>query len=197
MSQYPPPQWSQPPPGYPPPGYPPPGQAPPGAPFGPPPEKKKFRFQMWMLGAIIVPIGIGIAIRDVLKRGTIDLGGECSDSEHCKSHTCLTGEISVCTKSCSPFDPCPSGFSCDAVNVTLNNQAGSHNLGTQHYCMPSHGGASAAASEPSATEPTASAPVASAAPSATTEPDPEPPPAAAPAAAKPAPVKKKAKTKKK
>ncbi|MBS2017982.1 MAG: hypothetical protein JST00_34215 [Deltaproteobacteria bacterium] len=159
-------QWSNPPPpygggqggpgGYPsqyPPPYPPQGQMPPGMPSMPPPgpEKKGFKFQMWMLGALIVPIGIGIAVRDIVKKGSIELGGECSDSEHCKSGTCLTGDVGQCTKTCSKLDPCPTGFSCQPVNVTLHNQGGFHNLGTQTYCIKGKGGdpAAGASSSPS------------------------------------------------
>jgi hypothetical protein len=155
---------------------------PPGAPWGqpapsyygapgepPPPEKKKFRFQMWMLGVLIIPVGVTLAVRDVLKTNSIELGGECSDSKHCKSHTCLNGEGGgVCSKNCSPLDGCPAGFACQAISVTLKNQAGSHDLGKQYYCM--RGAAppgSASAAEAATTSPPLSAspvPSASAAP---------------------------------
>lgn len=204
MNQPPPPPWSQPPAGYPPPGYPQQqGYPPPGPPAGDgPPGKKRFRFQMWMLGLLIVPVGIGLSIRDLLAGNSIELGGECSDSEHCKSHTCLTGDVGICTKTCSSIDPCPPRFSCEAVKVTLQNQAGFHDLGAQSYCMPeAPGGAGAAhASAPGAStasgpsspsaEPTAPPSAPSSANAMTVEP-PAAPPKTTPA--KPTPTKKRKK----
>ncbi len=151
--------------------YPPPQQhfAPqPGYPQ--PPPAKKFRFQLWMLGALILPIGIGIAVRDVLKRNTLELGEECSSSDHCKSHRCLEGDVGVCTKTCSPIgDACPAGFACIPVHVTLHNQGGFHDLGAQTYCMRAP--AAAAAPPPSTSPPAAVAP-----PPATTTQAPPPKP---------------------
>lgn len=121
-----------------------PGQGPGG--------KKPFRFQMWMLGALIVPVGIGFAVRDAMKADSIELGGSCSDSKHCKSHTCLTGGDGICTKTCSTLDPCPAGFSCEPVQVTLKNQGGFHDLGKQLYCMKGAGGATASSAAASASE---------------------------------------------
>lgn len=98
--------------------------------------KKRFRFKMWMLSALIIPIGIGLSIRDVLKSESIGLGGECSDSDHCKppGDTCLQGpELDVCTMTCS--GSCPDGFQCVTVDVTLQNSAGFHDLGGQGYCF--------------------------------------------------------------
>ena len=104
---------------------------------------------MWMLGALIIPVGIGLSVRDVMLKSSIELGGECSDSDHCKSHTCLTGDVGACTKTCNRFDRCPENFSCEQVSVTLENQAGSHDLGAQGYCLRAKPG-SPAASAPSA-----------------------------------------------
>jgi hypothetical protein len=161
----------------------------------PPPDKKGFKFQMWMLGAIIIPIGIGIAVRDVMKKSSIELGGECSDSEHCKSGTCLTGDVGQCTKTCSKLDPCPAGFGCQPVSVTLHNQGGFHNLGTQNYCIKGKGGdpaGSASAAESATASAAPPPPVASSAPPpAETA---SAPPAASSAPAKPA-AKPKAKPK--
>lgn len=140
----------------------------------------KFRFQSWMLGALIVPVGIGLSARDVLKADSIELGGECSDSKHCKSHTCLTGGTSVCTQSCSKFDPCPNGFSCEAVSVTLRNSAGHHDLGDQSYCMRASVASVASASVASAV-PTQVASVAA----SSAAPPPAPEQAAAPSAPEP------------
>lgn len=190
-------QWSNPPPyGYPPqnqyPSQLPPSMPPPGMPQGgmPPPEKKGFKFQMWMLGAIIIPIGIGFAVRDLLKKNSIELGGECSDSEHCKSGTCLTGDVGQCTKTCSKLDPCPAGFGCHPVNVTLHNQGGFHNLGTQNYCVKGKGGDPAGGASASASESAAASVSAAPPPPATTSAPPavsaSAPPAASSAPAKPA-----------
>lgn len=126
---------------------------------------------MWMLGALIVPIGIGIAVRDVLKANTLELGDECSDSKHCKSGTCLTGEPSVCTQDCNALKACPAGFTCQKVKVTLQNQAGFHDLGTQSYCFKASGAETASSSSAASS---ASAP-ASAAASASAPPPPPPP----------------------
>jgi hypothetical protein len=137
---------------------------------------------MWMLGALIIPVGIGFSVRDVMKKSSIELGGECSDSDHCKSHTCLTGEIGACTKTCNQLDPCPAEFSCERVSVTLQNQAGFHDLGTQGYCLRAKAGSSTAstAAAPSAA-PAASATQAPAAPSAVPTASASAAPAASPA----------------
>jgi hypothetical protein len=96
----------------------------------------KFKPKMWMLSALIIPIGIGLSIRDVLLGDSIPLGGDCSDSDHCKApaDTCLqTPAGDVCTMTCAT---CPDGFECTTINVTLKNSAGFHDLGGQNYCFP-------------------------------------------------------------
>jgi len=149
-----------------------------------------------MLGALIIPVGIGFSVRDVMKKSSIELGGECSDSDHCKSHTCLTGDIGACTKTCNRLDPCPPEFSCEQVSVTLQNQAGSHDLGAQGYCLRAHPGSAkvstpSAVPPPSAAAPTATAPpeTPSAKPSASAAPPVAVPPAPKGKAAKPKPKK--------
>ena len=183
-SQYPPPQ-AQPPHGF---QY---QNAPSGMPPPPTPEKKGFRFQLWMVGALILPIGIGIAIRDVMKKSSIELGGECSDSEHCKSGTCLTGDVGQCTKTCSKLDPCPAGFGCVPVNVTLHNQGGFHNLGTQSYCVKGKGGDPAGNASSSPAD-SASASTSATAPPASTSAAPTETASAPPAASSVAPAAKPA-----
>ena len=107
-------------------GYPPPP--------GTPPPKKPFKFEMWMLGALIVPIGITIAIVDVVKTNSADIGEECVNAGRCKDG--LQCVSSKCMKSCSLAGKsgCPSGYSCKKIKVTLQNQAGFHDLGEQPYC---------------------------------------------------------------
>lgn len=203
-------QWSNPPPpyggggngGYPSQTPPPQGQPPHGFQYHnapsqmppPPPgeEKKGFKFQLWMVGALILPIGIGIAVRDVIKKNSIELGGECSDSEHCKSGTCLTGDVGQCTKTCSKLDPCPSGFGCVPVNVTLHNQGGFHNLGTQTYCVKGKGGDTASSASSSPADSASASTAASSPPAATTSAPPAETASAPPAASSVAPATKPA-----
>jgi hypothetical protein len=111
---------------------PPPGFRPPYSPPSPQPGKKKFKFEMWML---VVPIGVTIIVVGLLRRNTVDVGGECSNDECKAGLQCLSG---TCTKSCSlGGNDCPSGFACQSVKVTLKNSAGFHDLGAQPYCVAS------------------------------------------------------------
>ena len=111
-------------------GPPPHGYPPPGA----PPPKKPFKFEMWMLGALIGPIGITIAIVDAVKTNSAEIGEECVNAGRCKDGLqCVSG---VCSKSCSLAgkNDCPSGYRCKKIKVTLKNQSGFHDLGEQPYC---------------------------------------------------------------
>lgn len=111
------------------PGHNPYPMQPPQAPQG----KRPFRFQMWMLGLLIIPIGIGLSIFGAMKEHSVELGGSCSADSECKAGNCLSG---TCATTCSPSgNSCPSGFSCQGVQVQLHNQGGFHDLGTQYYCM--------------------------------------------------------------
>jgi hypothetical protein len=100
-------------------------------------EKKKWRFETWMLGALIVPIGLGIAIHSFLQRDSVEIGGECSDREQCRApaDACMSvGERQVCTVECG--SGCPAGLECVEMNVTLQNSAGFHDLNGVRYCLP-------------------------------------------------------------
>ena len=69
--------------------------------------RKRFKFETWMLGALILPIGLGIAIHSFMQRDSVDLGGECSDREQCKAPADACLEIEgqgVCTQQCA--GPC-------------------------------------------------------------------------------------------
>jgi hypothetical protein len=97
--------------------------------------KKPFKFEMWMLGLIIVPIGIGISIYDAATEHTVPLGGECIDRDDCAApaDACLSIDSrSICTMQCGQ---CPAGFTCEDVAVTMHNRAGFHNL-DMRYCLP-------------------------------------------------------------
>jgi hypothetical protein len=91
---------------------------------------------MWMLGLVILPVGIGIAIVSFMQRHTVEAGGSCSDDEQCKAGSCLQSSGGgVCASSCSADKDCGSGFACTEVKVTLQNQGGFHDLGKQRYCL--------------------------------------------------------------
>ncbi len=92
-----------------------------------------------MLGALILPIGLGIAGYDFLQRGSIPLGGECRDSEHCaNSGKCLEGsEGGICVISC--IGGCPDGFVCQQVEVTYTTtQRKAIDMGAMEYCFPAN-----------------------------------------------------------
>jgi hypothetical protein len=100
-----------------------------------PESKKPFKFESWMLGALIVPIGIAIAVTSAMKTDSVDLGGACSDRNECKkpADACMSvGDHEVCTMMCNPG--CPSGFECAPIKVTLHNQAGFHDM-EGRYCF--------------------------------------------------------------
>jgi hypothetical protein len=138
-------QWSHgPQPGYSQPSYPPgPSYPHPGYVHAQPnypqpalqPAKKKFKFEMWMLGAVIVPIGLGIAVVSFMQRNSVEVGGSCSADEQCKK-----GDSGgVCSNTCSSSSDCAAGLACTSIKVTLTNQAGSHDLGPQKYCLKAKG----------------------------------------------------------
>jgi hypothetical protein len=98
--------------------------------------KKKFKFEMWMLGALILPIGIGIAIYSASLQNSVELGGSCTDRQQCKApaDACMSlGGDSVCTVMCNPG--CPAGFECVELDVTMQNQGGFHEMKGVRYCF--------------------------------------------------------------
>ena len=100
-------------------------------------DKKKRKLEAWMLGALIVPVGIGIAIYDAATAHTVPLGGECADRDDCAepADACLSvGSRSVCTMQCA--GSCPGGLACVGMDVTLQNAAGFHDLSGMRYCLP-------------------------------------------------------------
>jgi hypothetical protein len=89
-----------------------------------------------VLGLVILPIGLGIAIVSFMQRHSVEAGGSCTDDEQCKVGSCLQGSGGgVCASSCSADADCGKGFACTPIKVTLQNQSGSHDMGTQKYCM--------------------------------------------------------------
>jgi hypothetical protein len=99
--------------------------------------KKPFKLQSWMAGALIVPFGLFMIGRGILKQGSVELGQECSNRDECKApaDACLmVGMKSVCTVQCS--GDCPGPLSCVTIDVTQNTGVGMNDLKGMHYCLP-------------------------------------------------------------
>jgi hypothetical protein len=89
------------------------------------------------LGALIVPIGIGLAVWDASKRGSVAPGGACEDDEHCRpGGNCLNlgPDETLCAEMCSVG--CDDGFRCVALPTQLKNASGFHDLGEVYFCLP-------------------------------------------------------------
>jgi hypothetical protein len=89
------------------------------------------------LGALIVPIGIGLAVWDASKRGSVDPGGACEDDEQCKpGANCLSlgPDENMCASMCSVA--CEDGFRCVALPIELKNASGFNDLGEVYFCLP-------------------------------------------------------------
>jgi hypothetical protein len=92
----------------------------------------------WILGAIIVPVGLGIAAWDLALQGSVPPGGECANDGQCAEGNCLAieGASSVCSPSCDSSRQCPAGLACVDIEVTLQNAGGFHELGAMPQCVP-------------------------------------------------------------
>jgi len=100
--------------------------------------KQPFKPQAWMFGALVLPFGLFMIGRGILKTNSVELGGECGQRDECKppADACLSVEgKSVCTKYCSA-GKCPSGLSCVTIDVSMNTGVGTTNLPDQQYCLP-------------------------------------------------------------
>src|SRR5258705_9553037 len=92
-------------------------------------QKKPFKPQAWMVGALIVPFGLFMIVRGVLKTNSVELGGECGQRDECKypADACLSlNGRSVCSKFCS--DSCPNGLSCVGANISMNTGVGFNSI---------------------------------------------------------------------
>ena len=86
---------------------------------------KPFKFELWMLGLVIIPVGIVLSVISILKTNSVELGGACRTREECKApaEACLpVGTQFVCAVSCGTR--CPAGFKCVELNVSLKNATG-------------------------------------------------------------------------
>ena len=100
-------------------------------------NKKPFKFESWMLGALIIPIGIGISVINVMNKGTAALGASCSQNDDCsKGGQCVNIDgKSQCTHQCSPGSKspeyiCEQGFDC----ATISMRAGTKDVDI-NYCV--------------------------------------------------------------
>lgn len=99
--------------------------------------KKPFQPEAWMVGALIVPFGLFMIVRGVLKSHSVELGGECSQRDECKApaDACLSmNGRSFCSKFCS--DDCPSGLRCAKIDISMNTGSGFNQLPQQPVCVP-------------------------------------------------------------
>ena len=94
-------------------------------------EKKKFKFELWMLGLVIMPIGSGLSIYGSAKKGTVELGASCVQNDDCKEGAgfqCVSVDgASVCTKQCTPGSnsgnyACPASFECATVDMSVGGK---------------------------------------------------------------------------
>lgn len=91
-----------------------------------------------LLGALVFVVGGSIAAYDAMRTGSEPLGATCGGSEHCQTGQCLTiAEDSVCASECDVNNAtsCPSGFSCEAVQVEYVMGTEHHAMGTSGYCL--------------------------------------------------------------
>ena len=99
--------------------------------------KKPFKPQAWMLGALIVPFGLFMIGRGVLRQNSVAVGGECSQRDECKApaDACLSLKgRSVCSMFCT--DSCPNGLTCQTVDISMDTGAGFNDLPNQKVCLP-------------------------------------------------------------
>jgi hypothetical protein len=99
--------------------------------------KKPFKPQPWMFGALIVPFGLFMIGRGVLKTNSVELGGECGQRDECKApaDSCLSVDgRSFCSKFCT--DSCPNGLKCVAIDLSMNSGVGTTKLPDQKVCLP-------------------------------------------------------------
>jgi hypothetical protein len=100
-------------------------------------QKKPFKPQLWMVGALIVPFGLFMIARGVLKMNSVELGGECGQRDECKApaDSCLSlNGRSVCSKFCS--GDCPNGLSCVTIDISMKTGSGFNAIPNQQVCLP-------------------------------------------------------------
>lgn len=91
-----------------------------------------------MAGAIVVPFGLFMIGRGLLLQGSADLGEECSNRDECAApaDACLRiAGRGVCSVMCT--DSCPTGLSCEQIDVSMNTGAGFVDMEGMRYCLPS------------------------------------------------------------
>jgi len=97
--------------------------------------KGGFKFQMWMLGLLIIPIGIGISIVNVMQKGTVALGGDCTQNDDCSGGAqCIEVDgRSMCSTQCMAGSSlgCPATFACASVDMSVGG-----NSVPMQWCMP-------------------------------------------------------------
>jgi hypothetical protein len=99
--------------------------------------KKPFKPQAWMFGALIVPFGLFMIGRGILKQNSVEVGGECSQRDECKApaDSCLSVDgRSFCSMFCT--DSCPNGTKCVAIDLSMNTGVGVTNVPNQKVCLP-------------------------------------------------------------
>lgn len=102
-------------------------------------EKKKFKFEFWMLGLAIIPIGISLSVYGSSKKGTVELGTQCVQNDDCKEGAgfqCVSVDgASVCAKQCTPGPNsgsygCPAPFECAGVDMSVGGK-----VVPMHWCL--------------------------------------------------------------
>ncbi|HVY27828.1 MAG TPA: hypothetical protein VHB79_14835 [Polyangiaceae bacterium] len=102
-----------------------------------PASPKKLKFPPWLFGALIVPFGLFMIGRGIMKQNSVEVGGQCSNRDECKApaDSCLSVDgRSFCSMFCA--DSCPNGTKCMAIDLSTNTGVGMTNLPNSKVCLP-------------------------------------------------------------